>query len=157
MTPAAIIAQAAAAGVNLSVTDIGTIRANGDRDAVAHWLPIIRAGKAELLAHLRYEALPDYLFDEVMPSIRKHGCYPSPAASADVREMRRLHEIQGRELATLAAQDTIADPAGACPACGSGQWWQLPGKPWHCRQCAPMSDDDQRRATTLTLPCHPPA
>src|SRR5215204_1059852 len=33
--------------------------------------------------------------------------------------------------------DIIAEPASACPACGSGQWWQLPGGPWRCRVCKP--------------------
>ncbi|MBA2490747.1 MAG: hypothetical protein H0V34_03220 [Gammaproteobacteria bacterium] len=48
-----------------------------------------------------------------------------------------------------------ADFIAACPACGSGQWWHLPGQPWHCRHCEPMSDADMRRAMTLTLRCHP--
>ncbi len=45
----------------------------------------------------------------------------------------------------------IADPAGSCPDCGTGQWWQLPGEAWHCRACEP---DMPLTATTLTLPCH---
>ncbi len=40
------------------------------------------------------------------------------------------------------------DPDGACSACGSGQWWQLPGAAWHCRACNP---DVPLTATTLTL------
>ncbi len=48
------------------------------------------------------------------------------------------------------------DPITACSTCGSGQWWQLPGDPWHCRACEPMSEDAAPRATTLTLPCHAP-
>ncbi len=55
---------------------------------------------------------------------------------------------------SLSTPETLADPAAPCPACGSGQWWQLPGHAWHCRQCAPMSFDISRRATTLTLPRH---
>jgi hypothetical protein len=43
------------------------------------------------------------------------------------------------------------DPDGPCSVCGSGQFWQLPGQPWHCRACEP---DMPLRATTLTLPCH---
>jgi hypothetical protein len=43
------------------------------------------------------------------------------------------------------------DPAGPCPGCGLGHWWQLPGEPWHCRACEP---DMSLTATTLTLPCH---
>jgi hypothetical protein len=44
-----------------------------------------------------------------------------------------------------------ASPTGPCPDCGDGQWWQLPGKPWHCRACRP---DMPLGATTLTLACH---
>jgi hypothetical protein len=50
-----------------------------------------------------------------------------------------------------ASSSAIADPAGPCPDCGSGQWWQLAGKTWHCRACKP---DLPLEATTLTLPCH---
>jgi hypothetical protein len=50
-----------------------------------------------------------------------------------------------------AVSDFVADPDRACPNCGSGQWWQLPGQAWHCRQCEP---DMPLAATTLTLPCH---
>jgi hypothetical protein len=45
----------------------------------------------------------------------------------------------------------VAEPDTACPDCGSGQWWQLFGQAWHCRQCEP---DMPLTATTLTLPCH---
>src|SRR5215218_7844540 len=44
-----------------------------------------------------------------------------------------------------------AKPESACPNCGSGQWWQLPGQAWHCRGC---EADMPLTATTLTLPCH---
>ncbi len=43
------------------------------------------------------------------------------------------------------------EPDGLCPDCGSGQWWQLPGEPRHCRIWEP---DMPLRATTLTLPSH---
>ena len=46
-----------------------------------------------------------------------------------------------------AVSDFVADPDRACPNCGSGQWWQLPGQAWHCRQCEP---DMPLAATTLT-------
>jgi hypothetical protein len=51
----------------------------------------------------------------------------------------------------LISLNDAVDPDGPCPACGSGQWWQLPGEPWHCRACGP---DMPLTATTLTLPCH---
>lgn len=43
------------------------------------------------------------------------------------------------------------DPIGACPACGSGQWWRVSDQPWHCHACKP---DMPLTATTLILPCH---
>src|SRR5215213_650068 len=46
--------------------------------------------------------------------------------------------------------DITAEPESACPACGSGQWWQLSGQAWHCRVCKPAMP---LNATTLTLPC----
>jgi hypothetical protein len=49
------------------------------------------------------------------------------------------------------------DPAGACSACGGFQFWQIPGKTWHCRACHPMGVEARRAATTLTLPGAKPA
>jgi hypothetical protein len=49
--------------------------------------------------------------------------------------------------------ERLTDPDGPCEACGSGQYWQLPGEPWHCWQCEP---NKPLAATTLTLTCHPP-
>ena len=43
---------------------------------------------------------------------------------------------------------TTVDPVKPCPHCGSSQWWQLPGEPWHCRIC---ESDMPLRATTLTF------
>ena len=48
-------------------------------------------------------------------------------------------------------RETFVDPVGACPTCGNGQYWQLPGESWHCRRCEPMSEAGNLRATTLTL------
>lgn len=65
MTPATIIQQATADGVNLALSGAGTIKAAGSSDAVNRWLPVIREHKAELLAELQaandagYDALPD--------------------------------------------------------------------------------------------------
>jgi hypothetical protein len=57
------------------------------------------------------------------------------------------------KLAPLALP-TPEDPTKPCETCGSGQYWQLPGEPWHCRQCEP---NKPLAAITLTLTCHPPA
>jgi hypothetical protein len=32
---------------------------------------------------------------------------------------------------------TIPHPAEPCAHCGYGQWWQIPGQPWHCCACQP--------------------
>ena len=62
MTPAAIIKQATADGVNLALTPTGTIKATGDGTAVNRWLPVIREHKPGILAALQNAAndtLPD--------------------------------------------------------------------------------------------------
>lgn len=70
-------------------------------------------------------------------------------------EAKTARDSTDKAIRSARVQDTIPDPDGPCPACNSGQWWQLPGEPWHCRHCEPMSGEDNRRATTLTspLPC----
>lgn len=72
------------------------------------------------------------------------GRYLDIAHAVVINEINELNELTFRP-------KTITDPAGPCPHCGSGQWWQLPGKPWQCRSCEP---DMPLEATTLTLPCH---
>lgn len=37
---------------------------------------------------------------------------------------------------TSVSLNESGDPAGPCPSCGSGQWWQ-DGNTWHCRTCTP--------------------
>jgi hypothetical protein len=53
MTPAAIIKEAMADGVNLVLSHGGTIRATGEQVAVNHWLPIIRDNKSAIVSILR--------------------------------------------------------------------------------------------------------
>ncbi len=63
MTPAVIIERAAADGVRLALSPVGTIKATGDHVAVNRWLPIIREQKPGIVAALREaandEPLPD--------------------------------------------------------------------------------------------------
>ncbi len=66
-------------------------------------------------------------------------------------EELRTHKIEVVNYLNKEATNTSDDPDGPCSDCGSGQWWQLPGEPWHCRACEP---DVPLTATTLTLPCH---
>ena len=56
MTPAAIINEAMADGVSLTISPAGTIKATGDGAAVNRWLPAIRENKAEIVAALKVGA-----------------------------------------------------------------------------------------------------
>ncbi len=53
MTPAAIIERAAADGVRLALSPVGTIKASGDLAAVNRWLPTLREQKPGIVAALR--------------------------------------------------------------------------------------------------------
>ncbi len=54
--------------------------------------------------------------------------------SADLEQLRK-HKSELLVYLSREAANTIAEPDGPCPGCGSGQWWQLPGEGWHCRAC----------------------
>ena len=56
MTPAAIINEAMADGVSLTISPAGTIKATGDGAAVNRWLPAIREHKAGIVAALKVGA-----------------------------------------------------------------------------------------------------
>ena len=58
MTPAAIIQESAADGVNLALSPEGTIKATGAQGAVDRWLPIIRKNKPGIIAALESPTLP---------------------------------------------------------------------------------------------------
>ncbi len=79
--------------------------------------------------------------------------YDAPAGQLQASDLEELRSHKSELLAYLnrEAANTFADPTGPCPDCGSGQSWQTPGEPWHCRACQP---DMPLTATTLTLPCH---
>ncbi len=103
-------------------------------------------------------ALRDLLFD----SGDVATATPATVGTPKAKKGRTIAEVATVAVATAENSKTsepdsrlIPDPAGRCPNCGSGQYWQLPCKPWRCRECEPMSDDISRRATTLTpiLPC----
>src|SRR5215217_3476161 len=69
----------------------------------------------------------------------------------ELRERIKAHKSELLTYLNKEAANTIVDRGSLCPTCGGGQWWQLPGEPWHCRTCEP---DMPLTATTLTLPCH---
>ena len=56
MTPAAIINEARADGVSLTISPAGTIKATGDSAAVSRWLPAIREQKAAIVESLKVGA-----------------------------------------------------------------------------------------------------
>ncbi len=59
MTPAAIIEQATADGVDLIVSSDGTVIVSGEQNAMNRWLPILRlqkAGIVDTFAHAAAEA-----------------------------------------------------------------------------------------------------
>lgn len=72
---------------------------------------------------------------------------PAQAITPELRDAITAHK--SALIAHLS--NAIPDPGGPCPECGCGQFWQLPGAPWHCRQCEPMSGAERARATTLTV------
>jgi hypothetical protein len=56
MTPATIIREAQADGVNLTLSPTGTIKATGEGVAVNRWLAVIRDRKAEIIDVLKVGA-----------------------------------------------------------------------------------------------------
>ncbi len=65
--------------------------------------------------------------------------YDAPQGVMKAADLEQLRKHKSELLAYLKheAANTIADPDGPCPGCGSGQWWQLPAQAWHCRACEP--------------------
>ena len=115
----------------------------------------IRRHSAELLKVLTHDDRPASVDPDIKPSRdavkrgRPLSDIPRDTRQDDRRIAASDTDAQG---STHASVETI-EPAGPCPACGSGQWWQLPGEPWHCRHCQSAMP---ATATTLTLPCHQP-
>jgi len=72
-------------------------------------------------------------------------CVVAMPSSKLTDELRR--EIRANKTELL----RTVEPTAPCPACGCGQWWQIPNEPWHCRACEPGMP---LTATTLTVSCH---
>ncbi len=101
MTPAAIIQEARADGVTLSLSPAGTIKATGDGAAVNRWLAVIRENKAEIVDALKVGAGDTaatswgwrVTYPEDHPGDRIGGrlfeCYIVPLQT--LAEMRALH------------------------------------------------------------------
>jgi hypothetical protein len=100
---------------------------------------------------------------ELLAGFSRHGIqlraegerliYDAPQGVMKPADLDQLRKHKSELLAYLnrEAANAIAEPDGTCPDCGSAQWWQLSGEPWHCRIRKP---DIPRTATTLTLLCH---
>jgi hypothetical protein len=62
-TPAAIIREAAANGVSLTLSPTGTIKAVGDQVAVTRWLPVLREHKPDIVKALAAPAVTEEAAD----------------------------------------------------------------------------------------------
>lgn len=156
MNVAAIIALAGAQGVRLSSHGGRIIAkpASGLTDELRH---AIRAHKPELLKVLADDyrsAIPD---PDIEPS--RHapdGGRPVSDLPTARQADRRTQTIDPHARQGAASNLETIEPTEPCLACGCGQYWQLPGEPWHCRQCEPLNGELSRSATTLTLNGHVP-
>ena len=88
MTPATIIQQAAADGVNLALSPAGTIKATGEQATVNRWLSLIRANKAALLAALAYT--PEHAHAHGPAEHPEPDTVPSPGRVAGCMRCRNL-------------------------------------------------------------------
>ncbi|MCL1860940.1 MAG: hypothetical protein FWG52_05325 [Proteobacteria bacterium] len=52
MTTATLLERILSGGVNVVLTDRGTVKLTGDDEAVERWIPVVRARKAELVEQL---------------------------------------------------------------------------------------------------------
>ena len=71
MTPVQIIERAAADGVRLALSPVGTIKASGDQVAVNRWLPAIREHKPGIVAALQEAANDEPLLDPLAEARRQ--------------------------------------------------------------------------------------
>lgn len=86
MTPAAIIKEAMADGVNLVLSTTGTIKATGKQHAVNRWLSVIREHKPEILATLaRHDDAEDLRehFEERAGILEHDAGLPRPEAEIE--------------------------------------------------------------------------
>ena len=128
MTPAAIIKEAMADGVNLALSPAGTIKAAGEGSAVNRWLPLIREEKAGILVALQQAVTPApkvgtgdtatasrwWLIHDPDREPLEVACYP-PATHAEILAGRPdaiaaepFEPILRRPTAPLAADDETA-------------------------------------------------
>lgn len=103
MTPAAIIRDASADGVRLTLSPTGTIKATGDRAAVGRWLATIRENKGAIIAQLRTAAKDEG--GDTAPDRQP----PAPMTAGEETAVRTWLEWIGESDAAI-----IADVLGRC-------------------------------------------
>ena len=93
MTPAAIINEAKADGVSLTISPAGTIKATGDGAAVNRWLPTIREHKAGIVAALKVgagdTAATSWGWRVTYPDGQAFECYIVPVQT--LAEVQAIH------------------------------------------------------------------
>ena len=102
--PAALLAQARAAGLTFATPEPGALKLIGDPAAVARWTPILRPHKADLLTLLadRQEAVAEATAERA--AIMEHD--------------GGLPRVRAREIAEQAGQ--FYAHHWSCPACRAG-------------------------------------
>jgi len=133
MTPATIIERAADDGVIITLTPAGTVKTTGTKDAVARWVPTLRANRGAIVA-----------------ALTKASNDPPAVSPADASPVWLIHcpdrqpvEVHFWPPATLAEALTgyptaiNAEPMQAPPAPDAGRWRAgpaaLPAR--SCRTC----------------------
>lgn len=124
MSAAAIISRARSDGVQLSVTDRGTIEVRGPVEAVARWRPAIVENKPEIVAAL---SMPESPTESALPADEKCPGF-DPAALQAEADRRNAQ----------ARQDGITDRWCSCGRLATLAW-PIGGlrEAWRCDDCAP--------------------
>jgi hypothetical protein len=157
MSAAELLAELTRRGVLLSVEDEHLAYDAPDGVMQPADFEQLRTHKAELLKVLNHDNRRARANQDIYQARRRAD---GRGRVAEVRLVARNND--GRvDNATTGVQtgahasptERLTDPDGPCETFGSGQYWQLPGKPWYCRQCEP---NKPLTATTLTLSCHQP-
>ncbi|HRD87494.1 MAG TPA: hypothetical protein PK752_04425 [Accumulibacter sp.] len=168
MSAAAILRETAAAGVTLSLSATGTIKAAGEQDAVARWLTTIKANKAGIVALLAKDTAAavswrwllhfsdrnplEAAFSPAATHADVLAAYPSALAAEPIEPGRRQTDTllagdqEAAVLAWLAAigeidQATIDDVLTRCRHDDDARAYYL-GRAGYA-----VTDDDRRRCT----------
>ncbi len=150
MTPAAIINEAMADGVSLTISTTGTIKATGDGAAVNRWLPAIREQKAGIVEALKVgagdtadaEPVDREAWEERAAIAEFDGGLTRPAAETlawredDRRRCRQCLNLKGEAC-------SIAKPGGLVRA---SKGYRPANLPMRCAGYSPKAGDTDQRA-----------